>query len=48
MKDIYYVLKDNAAQLTEADDTISSQVHASTVHDVEAFEKLSSFSAYLI
>lgn len=38
MKDIYYVLKDNAAQLTEANDTISSQVHASTVHDVEAFE----------
>jgi len=38
VKDIYYILKDNAAQLTEGNDTISSQVHASPVHDVEAFE----------
>lgn len=38
VKDIYYVLKDNAAQLIEGNDTISPQVNASTVYDVEAFK----------
>lgn len=38
VKDIYYVLKDNAAQLTDGADTISYQVHTSPVHDVEDFE----------
>lgn len=45
VKDIYYVLKDNAAQLTEGNDTISYQVLVSPVHD-EGILKLASFPAY--
>lgn len=41
VKDIYNVLKDNAAQLPQGNDTMSYQVHAISVHDVEAFKDCS-------
>lgn len=48
VKDIYDVLKDNAAQLTQGNDTINYQVHANPLHDMGAFMTFASFAAYYI
>ncbi|KAF3485013.1 hypothetical protein F2Q69_00055084 [Brassica cretica] len=48
VKDIYNVLKDNAAQLTQGNDTINYQVHANPLHDIGAFMTFASFAAYYI
>ncbi|WZZ04651.1 hypothetical protein YC2023_090572 [Brassica napus] len=44
VKDIYNVLKDNAVQLTQGNDTINYQVHANPLHDMEAFMSFTSFA----
>lgn len=36
VKDIYNVLKDNAVQLTQGNDTIKYQVYTNPLHDMEA------------
>lgn len=49
VKDIYNVLKDNAVQLTQGNDTIKYQVYTNPLHDMETFMAFASFAAdYII
>lgn len=48
VKDIYNVLKDNAVQLTQGNDTIIYQVLANPLHAMEAFMTFTSFATYYI